>query len=190
MGLFLHQIWRNLALHHLLTNGSSAVNGCRQNEGIFNLKPLLLAKIRIHNNASSSEKCPSAVVLSHQNPLTYLFWTVFTFKWCLICACFYIFLLTLYFKDQFSLLSSKSKLFTHHGTHAVGDVTIKVIWILLAYWQLLLVLINYILMSYSSCNHSLILNLKTVVKQQIKFSLRQKSVTVFSCMIVQRLPIC
>ncbi len=26
------QIWRTLALHHLLTNGSSAVNGCRQNE--------------------------------------------------------------------------------------------------------------------------------------------------------------
>ncbi len=26
------QIWRNLALRHLLTNGSSAVNGCRQNE--------------------------------------------------------------------------------------------------------------------------------------------------------------
>ncbi len=26
------QIWRNLALHHLLSNGSSAVNGCRQNE--------------------------------------------------------------------------------------------------------------------------------------------------------------
>ncbi len=26
------QIWRNLALHHLLNNGSSAVNGCRQNE--------------------------------------------------------------------------------------------------------------------------------------------------------------
>uniref|UniRef100_A0A9J8DBV4 Ring finger protein 207a n=1 Tax=Cyprinus carpio carpio TaxID=630221 RepID=A0A9J8DBV4_CYPCA len=26
------QICRNLALHHLLTNGSSAVNGCRQNE--------------------------------------------------------------------------------------------------------------------------------------------------------------
>ncbi len=25
-------IWRNLALEHLLTNGSSAVNGCRQNE--------------------------------------------------------------------------------------------------------------------------------------------------------------
>ncbi len=23
-------IWRNVALHHLLTNGSSAVNGCRQ----------------------------------------------------------------------------------------------------------------------------------------------------------------
>ncbi len=26
------QIWRNWALYHLLTNGSSAVNGCRQNE--------------------------------------------------------------------------------------------------------------------------------------------------------------
>ncbi len=26
------QIWKNLALHHLLTNGSSAANGCRQNE--------------------------------------------------------------------------------------------------------------------------------------------------------------
>ncbi len=26
------QIWRNLALHHLLINGSSAVNGCRHNE--------------------------------------------------------------------------------------------------------------------------------------------------------------
>ncbi len=28
----LEQIWRNLAFHHLLTNGSSTVNGCRQNE--------------------------------------------------------------------------------------------------------------------------------------------------------------
>ncbi len=26
------QIWRNVAFYHLLTNGSSAVNGCRQNE--------------------------------------------------------------------------------------------------------------------------------------------------------------
>ncbi len=26
------QIQRNVALHHLLTNGSSAVNECRQNE--------------------------------------------------------------------------------------------------------------------------------------------------------------
>ncbi len=30
----LEQIWRNVALHHLLTNGSSAVNGCRQNESL------------------------------------------------------------------------------------------------------------------------------------------------------------
>ncbi len=28
----LKQIWRNVALQQLLTNGSSAVNGCRQNE--------------------------------------------------------------------------------------------------------------------------------------------------------------
>ncbi len=28
----LEQIWRNLALRHLLTNGCFAVNGCRQNE--------------------------------------------------------------------------------------------------------------------------------------------------------------
>ncbi len=27
-----HPIWRNVALHHLLSNGCSAVNGCRQNE--------------------------------------------------------------------------------------------------------------------------------------------------------------
>ncbi len=26
------QIWSNILLHHLLTNRSSAVNGCRQNE--------------------------------------------------------------------------------------------------------------------------------------------------------------
>ncbi len=26
------QIWRNFAFHHLLTSGSSAVNGCRQIE--------------------------------------------------------------------------------------------------------------------------------------------------------------
>ncbi len=26
------QIWRKFTLHHLLTNGSSVVNGCRQNE--------------------------------------------------------------------------------------------------------------------------------------------------------------
>ncbi len=30
--LSFEQIWRNVSLHHLLINGSSAVNGCRQNE--------------------------------------------------------------------------------------------------------------------------------------------------------------
>ncbi len=40
------QIWRNLTLHHFITNGSS-VNGCRQNESpnSFNFK-LFLAKIK------------------------------------------------------------------------------------------------------------------------------------------------
>ncbi len=33
--LFLHQIWRNIALHHLPSNGCSAVNGCRQNESLI-----------------------------------------------------------------------------------------------------------------------------------------------------------
>ncbi len=28
------QIWKNVALHHLHTNGSSEVNGCRQNESL------------------------------------------------------------------------------------------------------------------------------------------------------------
>ncbi len=28
----LEQIWWNVAFYHLLTNGSSVVNGCRQNE--------------------------------------------------------------------------------------------------------------------------------------------------------------
>ncbi len=28
----LERIWRDIALHHLLINVSSAVNGCRQNE--------------------------------------------------------------------------------------------------------------------------------------------------------------
>ncbi len=32
LSVFLHQIWRNVALHHLLSNGSSAVNGCHQND--------------------------------------------------------------------------------------------------------------------------------------------------------------
>ncbi len=31
------QIWLNSALHHLLTNGSSAVNGCHQNENDKNI---------------------------------------------------------------------------------------------------------------------------------------------------------
>ncbi len=33
--MFLHQIWRNVALHQCLINGCSAVNGCRQNESLI-----------------------------------------------------------------------------------------------------------------------------------------------------------
>ncbi len=36
------QIWRNLALHHLLTNGSSAVSGCRQNNNWSNTSHLIV----------------------------------------------------------------------------------------------------------------------------------------------------
>ncbi len=35
MSLFLHQIWRNVSLHQCLSNGCSAVNGCRQNESLI-----------------------------------------------------------------------------------------------------------------------------------------------------------
>ncbi len=35
MSLFHHQIWRNVSLHHCLSNGCSAVNGCRQNESLI-----------------------------------------------------------------------------------------------------------------------------------------------------------
>ncbi len=108
------QIWRNVALYHLLTNGSSAVNGCRQNHHnnpqvihttqihqlmscevesriyvrnksiikmFFNFKPSLLDK---------KSRSPSPVVL-HIKISSELLWTVFTCKWCLICAYFWYF---------------------------------------------------------------------------------------------------
>ncbi len=72
MSLFLHQIWRNVAFHHLLSNRSSAVNGCRQNESpnswykhhnnpqVIQTTPVHQLtsgedKSIIHNNASYSE---------------------------------------------------------------------------------------------------------------------------------------
>ncbi len=33
--VFLHQVWRNVSLHQCLSNGCSAVNGCRQNESLI-----------------------------------------------------------------------------------------------------------------------------------------------------------
>ncbi len=45
------QIWRNLALHHLLTNGSSTMNGCRQNES-------QRADKKHHNNPQVIHKIP------------------------------------------------------------------------------------------------------------------------------------
>ncbi len=43
------QIWRNVALYHLLNNGCSVVNGCRQNES----KQL----IKHHNNTHEEKAC-------------------------------------------------------------------------------------------------------------------------------------
>ncbi len=48
------QIWRNLAFHHLLNNGTSAVNGCRQNESpmdyglIFFITNMLFTNFMLH----------------------------------------------------------------------------------------------------------------------------------------------
>ncbi len=56
------QIWRNLAVHHLLTNGSSAVNGGRQNESpnscLKNHNNLrVIHKTPVHQLTSCQEKC-------------------------------------------------------------------------------------------------------------------------------------
>ncbi len=58
--MFLYQkhIWRNVRIHHLLTNESSAMNGCRQNERPFTLQRfqpktgnfLCVLPVRLHNN--------------------------------------------------------------------------------------------------------------------------------------------
>ncbi len=52
----LEQIWRNVSLHHLLTKGSSAVNGCRQNES-----PNSWESKQHHNNPQHSR--PSINIL-------------------------------------------------------------------------------------------------------------------------------
>ncbi len=57
----------------------------------FNFKATLLAKIQVHNVASSSEKvhpCPSYIKI-HQHIYLEVFWTVFTCKKCFICIYFY-----------------------------------------------------------------------------------------------------
>ncbi len=41
-------IWRKVALHNLFNNGSSAVNGCRQNESP-NSEKTHVCKKQIHN---------------------------------------------------------------------------------------------------------------------------------------------
>ncbi len=63
------QIWRNLELDHLLISRSTAMNGCRQNAHIAD------KNITIINNKSIIMFPPVSipVVLSHQNPLTYMF---------------------------------------------------------------------------------------------------------------------
>ncbi len=50
------QIWRNVALHHLLTSGASAVNGCRSTKAFLSLNCCFWLKYEssIHKNAFSS----------------------------------------------------------------------------------------------------------------------------------------
>uniref|UniRef100_A0A673NHF0 Transmembrane serine protease 5 n=1 Tax=Sinocyclocheilus rhinocerous TaxID=307959 RepID=A0A673NHF0_9TELE len=48
-----HCMWRNLALHHLLTNGYAAVNGCHQNESSNSVERIIYNKNynhRTHDN--------------------------------------------------------------------------------------------------------------------------------------------
>ncbi len=47
----LEPIWRNLALHYLLTKGSTAVNGCRQNESPNN-NPQVIHRTPVHELTS------------------------------------------------------------------------------------------------------------------------------------------
>ncbi len=55
----------------------------------FNFQLSTFQKSVIHSDASSSEKNPSLLVLSHQIFIKYIFFrTVFSCKWCLICAYF------------------------------------------------------------------------------------------------------
>ncbi len=80
----LEQIWIHFALHHLLTNGSSTVNGCHQNanktaDKYIHKLSTWLQSINYHLEVSETnlslrkytKKGPSSVVFSHQNPLTY-----------------------------------------------------------------------------------------------------------------------
>ncbi len=69
MSLSLHQIWRNVALHHCLSNGCSAVNGCRQNESL-------------------NSWLKQSPVVSHIEIQPRLFRAVLVCKRCLICADF------------------------------------------------------------------------------------------------------
>ncbi len=52
------QVWRNLALHHLVTNGSSSVNGCRQNESLNNW-------YKYHNNPQVIHTTPVHQLMLH-----------------------------------------------------------------------------------------------------------------------------
>ncbi len=82
------QIWRNVTLHHLLTNASSAVNGCRQNESpncwfktsqsptwhqFISCKGKSCMCVINKSVKMLLKKSPSLAVFSHTNPPTYLF---------------------------------------------------------------------------------------------------------------------
>ncbi len=76
------QIWRSVASHHLLTNGSSAVNGCRQNERpnswLHHNNPQVIHTTPVHQLMScEAQRFFYCDVFNHQFGLSF-WWHPFT----------------------------------------------------------------------------------------------------------------
>ncbi len=79
------QIWRNLALHNLLTSGSSAVNGCHQNESKHLIEcqnnSQVIHTTPIHQLMTFEVKnCVFLINKSIKTSLTPQFWMNYLFK--------------------------------------------------------------------------------------------------------------